>query len=367
VGLTTPTTVTPRFGRDAYMLVKEESTYGVEPSGFYEDAIFLDLSGDTIQKARENLFSSGVHGHGHNVDRVTSGAGGISVGGDLLTEMPYGGIELLLYGALGGWAYFQPNAGSYPDLYSHAFFPMPDLPSFTIEIGKGAQASGAFKHTGVMVNSVTFGVSADGYVTATFGLIARDVASLTPQSNPSMTYDYYVNSTQLTIFRFLDVVSPVKDVSAAVGYAVSVDNKLSNDRRFLGSAYLKKPQRTDKRKVTGRLVVETGDEIVEAFSSFDAGSRHDIFLSFDGPALNATYDRNFTVRTFRTEFRGGVPSLTSPGRQHADIPFDAYSDTIIPIAGLSFDGEIMLGTQNEFSPTGSTAFEVGAFDGAFSA
>jgi len=365
MGLGTPTTVTPRQGRDLYVIIKREEEYGVVPDDFYIDAVYLDASGETIQLARENLYSSGVRGHGHKYNRVVSGAAGISVGGDFLSDIQYKGLETLLYGALGGWAYAQPDPTNSPTVYSHAFYPVDDLPSFTIEIGKGKQVGAGFRYTGIMVNSLTLGVSADGFLTGTFGLIGKDVEAINPTTGYAITYEQLVNSTHLVTIRFIDITQIVKDISAIVGYAVSIDNQLSNDRRFLGSANIQKPQRTDKRKVNGRIVMEVGDEIVDAFTSFYYGYRHDILLNFLGTTIDGIFNKSFSIRTFRTEFRGGTPSVVSAGRQHADVPFDCFSDTIEPIPpNFTFDGEILLGMTNDQVPP-AYATSIGDFDEDF--
>ena len=100
--------VTPRRGHDVYVLAKEETTYGETPSDFYTDAVYLDMSGDTLALERSNLFSSGVRNFGYRQDRVVSGAGGVAVGGDLLLDAQWTGLELFFYGVPVAFVFLVP-------------------------------------------------------------------------------------------------------------------------------------------------------------------------------------------------------------------------------------------------------------------
>ena len=140
-----------------------------------------------------------------------------------------------------------------------------------------------------------------------------------------------MTGSHLLNIRLLDLSGGEdKDLSSVVGYALSVNNNLTNDRRFVGSNLIKKPQRSEKRKVTGRIVVESGDEVLEAFTLFKQGARHRYQLYFQGDDIDSYVTYSMEIQTHRTELRGSLPNVVSMGRQHIDVPFDCYEWGITP-------------------------------------
>ena len=243
-----------KFGRNAFVSVGEESTYGTAAASGYTDMRLISTSlQKTIERARKTHLDQGSAGF------VRSTFDSFNVtGGNVTGPLHYAGNGDILLAALGK----VTNSGSSP--YVHLFEVDADLPSLTMTVTRGAASSGnpnleEFK--GCIISQLTISCAAGEEATFSAEVIAQDasaragtaVAASFPASASSVLHH---QSSTLTWNG-----SPYTIRS----FEIVVDNKIER-RNNLGSQLTAEPNISDVREV--RMSVTADLEDTQIYTDF---------------------------------------------------------------------------------------------------
>ena len=278
--------------------------------------IELNTGGDGLTVTEERLHSASVFGLSSGRDDMRKGA--IAVAGDVAFDMRYGGMEMLLQAAMGNVVTTQMG-GTASSEYMHVFKIQDTLGTdekafLSLEILKDITG---FRAEGVMVNTMDLAITNTGFLICTLGLIGKEMGTGTCVSATFGTQP---------LVTFAEGALSWAGTSTPVSAAkIHLDNKLSTDRRFIGSRYISQPLRTGKIEVTGSFTAEfTGTEL---YNDFRDAQERALKLKFDGGAIGGggTDNWTFEVNSANIRLTGGVPVVDNEGVIHLEAPFKAYS------------------------------------------
>jgi len=302
------------LGHKATIGFGTESTYGT--FAVATNWVELNAGGDGLTVTEERLHSASVYGLSQRL--ATMGQGAITVGGDISFDMRYGGAEILLRAAMGTVESTQMG-GTDSNEYKHVFKINDTLTATEkafLSISMDKDVTG-FRASGVMINTMDLAISNTGFLTCTLGLIGKDIGTGTVESASLGTEPLVVFSEGALTYGGSSV-----PVTAA---SIHLDNKLSTDRRFIGSRYISQPLRTGKLEVTGSFTCEfdgTGE-----YKDFRDAQERALELKFTGTAINdgGTESWTFDIDCANIRLTGGMPVVDNEGVIHLEAPFKAYS------------------------------------------
>tara|TARA_Y100000114_G_scaffold142645_1_gene149420 strand:- start:947 stop:1927 length:981 start_codon:yes stop_codon:yes gene_type:complete len=248
-----------QFGRNAFISVLEETTYGTLASGSYTDMRLVSCSlGKTIERARKTHLNHGTAGF----VRSTFDAFNVT-GGNISGPLHYAGNGAILLAALG-----QVNSSAGPAPRTHTFTPLKNLPSLSIKFHRGDAQSGNktredFK--GCVVNTLTISCAAGEEAQFSAEIIAQDADARALDANTasfpaSATSVLHHQSSDLT-FNTGGSVTTYKVRS----FEIVIDNKIER-RNLLGSQLTSEPNTSDVREV--RMTVTTDLEDNQMYNDF---------------------------------------------------------------------------------------------------
>lgn len=327
----------PISGHNAYMLVQKEDSYGVKPSGFPgTTSQYMNITSETLDDQRENVLSGRITQSYPTWTRVYRA--GQYVHGSIVFDVTYRGCELIFEAAWGSRTTSSvPSIGD--DVYHHIFESSLTLPSLFLEIGMGSRVMHVY---GAMVDSITFAVTADGFIVATADIVAREMEEYSVPSEVELrTPTIYNNLATAGDFQAMTLTWYTRGSGTTPAYSPAVtafEVALSNNLSIgtpINSSKIGKPFRGGYKSVSGRLVGEYGDDELEAFNWYTGGYKalwvqyvtSSEIIPERTPGGNPTdYKYELEFRGNKLDIRGGTPKVTGYGRLLLDLPFEGYFD-----------------------------------------
>ena len=260
------------FGRQAYIKLGEESSWGVAPGSLPVDNRInsSSLSRSQERNRKTHLSSSGA------AFQIDSYDGSEICGGTISMPMHFEGQGLLLKAALGSVA----TVGGAPP-YTHTFTPTLTLPSLTIKNQRGSGSSEEF--LGCKISSMNLSCESGGELMGTFEIIAKTANN---------------RAAALPAPSFGDGREVLHFEAGQLGFAgsnydirsFSLDLNNSQERRQnLGSKLTAEPQLNDVREVTLSIEADMADDVL--YSVQLNGLTSDVTITF----LNSDSD-SFEIR-----------------------------------------------------------------------
>ena len=294
------------FGRNAYIGVAEESTYGTLASGSFTDMRLVSCSlAKTVERARKTHLNQGSAGF----VRSTFDAFNVT-GGNITGPLHYAGNGDILKGALGA---VTTSGSSAP--FTHSFTVAANLPSLSIKFFRGAAQSGnptRENFLGCVVNTLTISCAA--------GEEAQFSAEIIAQDATARALDGTASSFPATAASVLHHQSSDISWNSATyklrSFEIVIDNKIER-RNLLGSQLTSEPNTSDVREVrlTATMDVEDnvlyGDQITTP-TAVDS----DVVLTMTG-----TGDNRMTFTIFNAVIEEYSDAVTTFGRIERTVTF----------------------------------------------
>lgn len=309
-------------GLDAQIGYLAESAYGVGTAV----TRFLPLVGETLSKEIEPIESDDIL-VGRQVMQSTQWAqGDATVGGEIQHELYTQSCGLLFRAAFG-----TVNTIGTEVPYSHEFWPAPPSVSLRVQVGRPLVYGtvSPFTYYGVKVNEWELAGAAGEFFTWGMTVIAQDETQGTALAAASYAdnlrrWDY----SQATV-KIDGTIIPLKS------FKIGGDNKLTDDRRFLGSTVISEPLREDLAEYTGELEGEWGNPSAFGgaagsgsllYNKFLTGSEGTLLATMVSGTLSGTIQANvrFDGTTPQVEGRGIVP-VTWPFKAVAPGTLDSQA------------------------------------------
>jgi len=300
------------YGYKGYVGFGTESTWGSAAGTANYSFVELNAGADGLDVTEERLHTASVYSL--NMDKDQMAKGPISVAGDLSFDMRYEGFEKLFKCAFGSVDTTQPE-GTDVDVYQHEFTIADTLGTgLTIEIGKDASA---FQATGCMINNLTFDITNTGFLGLTVGIIGKDIGTAGTVS-PSFPTAPLVVFSEGTV----SYAGTATDVETA---SITLNNNLSDDRRYIGSRTIKQPLRSGKIEVTGTFTINFTS--VNEYDDFRDAQERALQLKFEGATISGgTSPYTVQIDCPYIRLTGGLPKIDDEGPIKVELPFKAYSD-----------------------------------------
>lgn len=242
-----------QFGRNAFISVLEESTYGTLASGSYTDMRLVSTSlQKTIERSRKTHLNQGSAGF----VRSTFDAFNIT-GGNITGPLHYAGNGAILKAALGA---VSSSAGPAP--YTHTFTVLPNLPSLSIKVQRGAAQSGdkyRENFLGCVVSSLTISCAAGEEAQFSAEIIAQDSSSRTSDSS---TASFPVSANSVLHHQSSDLTWDGATYKVR-SFEIVIDNKIER-RNYLGSQLTSEPNTSDVREVRMTVTTDLEDQQIYA-------------------------------------------------------------------------------------------------------
>ena len=301
-----------QFGRNSYIQVKEESTYGTkETSGLTDMRLISCTLQKTIERSKKTYLNHGEAGF------VNSTFDAFNVtGGNITGPLHYAGNGDILGAALGK---VVTSGSSAP--YTHTFKPDPDLPSLTINLFRGKRAGSSndpFKEIfkGCMVSTLTISCAAGEEATFSAEIIAQDSEARSAVSNtvafPASAEPIFHH--QLTADQLRWNGSPNFSVRS---FEIVIDNKLER-RNNLGTQLTAEPTISDVREVRMTVTMDLDSEqFYTDFIATPTATDGDAILIMDGVGVH----NQMTFTLHNAVIEEYSDPLTTFGRIEATVTF----------------------------------------------
>ena len=236
-----------KFGRNAFVKVGEESTYGTAAASGYTDMRLISTSlQKTIERARKTHLDQGTVGF------VRSTFDSFNVtGGNITGPLHYAGNGDILLAALGK----VTTTGSSP--YVHLFEVQADLPSLTMTVTRGAASSGnpnleEFK--GCIISQLTIACAAGEEATFSAEVIAQDASA---RAGTAVAAAF--PATALSVLHHQSSTMTWNSNPYTIrSFEIVVDNKIER-RNNLGSQLTAEPNISDVREVRMNVTADLED------------------------------------------------------------------------------------------------------------
>lgn len=298
-------------GISAQLGIAAESTYGtaVVVSRFFE------FNQETLNFDQTRIQSQGLRS-GLRIDRSSRWAlGKKKVEGDVTMELANKNFGLWFSHMFGTIVSAQPSVGPDPTVWEHTATPG-DLTAKMLTVQVGRPDIGGvvrpFTYPGCKVKDWEIGCKVDEIAELKVGLIGQDETTATALATAA-----YPTGDSLFVFTqgILKIAGVAYDVMEA---NLKGDNKLKDDRYFLGAATRKNPLEADMREYKGDLNSEFVD--LAAYTRFVAGTEAALTLFFTGATISNTYKYALEI-TANVRFDGDTPNVGGPGIVGQKLPF----------------------------------------------
>ena len=301
-----------QFGRNSYIQVKEESTYGTaETSGLTDMRLVSCTLQKTIERSKKTYLNHGEAGF------VNSTFDAFNVtGGNITGPLHYAGNGDILLAALGQ---VVTTGSSAP--YSHTFKPLAALPSITVNLFRGKRAGSSnhpFKEVfkGCMVSTLTISCAAGEEATFSAEIIAQDSDARAAVNNtvafPASAEPVFHH--QLTAARLSWNGSANYEIRS---FEIVIDNKLER-RNNLGTQLTAEPTISDVREVRMTVTMDLDSEqFYTDFITTPSAVDGDAILIMDG--VGSHNEMTFTIHNAVIEEYSDP--LTTFGRIEATVTF----------------------------------------------
>lgn len=284
----------------------EETTYGtrVVPTRSFE------FTSEALTQDRQRLESSAIR---NSEFQSSWGEGSVSSGGAVTHELANKGFGLLFKHALGTVATSQPDAAGSPTVYDHVFTPG-DLTGLSLT-AQVVRDDLPFDYTGCKLGSLSLACDVDAFATVVANLVGRE--ELTDQAAHAEAFP-----TDFSLLTFIHGSVTIGGTETAVNSAnVEINNGLDENRRRLGSALRRNPQRVAFRNFTGTFNADFID--LTAYNRYVSGAEAELVLDFEGGAIENTYNYRTRIRAnIRTD--GTTPTVGSPEEIRQELTFKAF-------------------------------------------
>lgn len=265
----------------------EETAYGTVVA---RDKV-IEINSETVEVEERKLTSESLFSIGTKTTRVVQGH--VAIAGDVVFNPQFGGWERLLKHLLGKLVTTDLGA---PDVgaASHVFTPTTKITddaktSLTLELDKDKKV---FLVDGAKINSMEFGFSAEELLAITMSIIARQQTQTGAPTAITLPTQKLIPST-IAKLKFGPTGAEVElDVTEAT---ITVSNNLTEDRRFIGSRFLKEPVRGGKLDVSGSFTTEF--QSVTQLDDFRADTRRSLIIEADsGELIVGGGSQNFLLK-----------------------------------------------------------------------
>jgi hypothetical protein len=297
-----------QFGRNAFIQVAEESTYGTAAGSGYTDMRLVSCTlQKTIERARKTHLNQGDAGF----VRSTFDAFNIT-GGNVSGPLHYAGNGDILKAALGAVS----SAGSSPT--THSFTVAENLPSLTMTLHRGAAQSGnpskeEFK--GCVINTLTISCAAGEEAQFSAEIIAQD-ASARATFNPATHGASFPASALPVLHHQSSSITWDGNTYTARSFEITIDNKIER-RNLLGSQLTSEPNTGDVREVRFTATMDLDDNTLYNSSiTTPTATDSDVVLTMTGTGNNQMV---FTI--YNAVIEEYSDSVTTFGRIERTITF----------------------------------------------
>lgn len=261
-----------QFGRNSFISVLEESTYGTLASGSYTDMRLISCSlQKTIERSRKTHLNQGTAGF----VKSTFDAFNIT-GGNITGPLHYAGNGAILLGALG-----QVASSPGPAPYTHTFSVLANLPSLSVKFHRGAAQSGNksredFK--GCVVSSLTISCAAGEEAQFSAEIIAQDANT---RASDASTASFPVSANSVLHHQSSDVSWDGASYKVR-SFEITIDNKIER-RNYLGSQLTSEPNTSDVREVRMTVTTDLEDDVIYADAiTTPTATASDVVLTMTG-------------------------------------------------------------------------------------
>ena len=311
------------FGRNSFILLGEESTWGTPVSTTVTNRVISTALTRTQERSQTTFLSTGDAGYSRGTFDGFEIAGGT-------IEMPiyYENTGMILKAALGD----VTNSG--PGPYTHVYEPALTLPSLTINNQRGSGQSEKFE--GCIVSSMSLSIEAGGEMTASFEVIAQTAGARTSAVTP--TY----NTTARQVLHFeADQLSFNGTNYDLRSLTLNVDNKVDR-RNFLGSKLTAEPATVDIREVTLECSCDV-DSASEAtlYNEQIAGNSGTVAITF----TNSDSD-SFKIELFNAQLTAYDDAISTVGRLERSFSFQGFRSSSNPPVKITIVNQQTTGIAN---------------------
>ena len=240
-----------QFGRNAFISVLEETTYGTLATGSFTDMRLVSTSlQKTIERSRKTHLNQGSAGF----VRSTFDAFNIT-GGNITGPLHYAGNGAILKGALG-----DVNSSAGPAPYTHTFTVLPNLPSYSIKVHRGAAQSGDKSREnflGCVVSTLTISCAAGEEAQFGAEIIAQDASA---RASDSSTASFPTTALPILHHQSSDLTWDGNTYKVR-SFEIVIDNKIER-RNNLGSQLTEEPNTSDVREVRMSITADLEDDVI---------------------------------------------------------------------------------------------------------
>lgn len=295
------------FGRNTFLKLAPESSYGVTGSYKTNAVRVIDVSLQTTQQRdRSNHLSSSDGAIAQSTfDQFRES------GGSLTVPLYYEGSTLLLKALIGNITTTSSGSDYVHRLKSNTT----SLDSFTVALQRGSDTTGGQEvFTGCMINSGTISITAGEEASLSLDIIAKDSAArasgLTPTYNTTQKrVQHYETSVDLT---FNGQTYKVRS------FEMTIENSLER-RNVLGSKLTESPDVTDFRSVV--VSVELDAQNNNLYNAMLAGTESSLVIKFD--ETGSTNYMEFTLNnSIITDYSDPISTV---GRLSQSVTFTALA------------------------------------------
>lgn len=311
-------------GLDAQIGYIAESAYGTGTAV----TRFLPLVSETLSKSIEPIESADIL-TGRQVMQSTQWAqGNAVVGGEIQHELYTQSIGLLFRAAFGT----VDTAGTEVP-YSHTFWPAAPSVSFRTQVGRPLVYGSVvpFTYIGCKVAEWELAGAAGEFFTWGMTVLAQEETQGTALASASYATNLRRWSYSSATVKIDGTLVPVKS------FKVAGDNKLTDERRFLGSTIISEPLRTDLADYTGELECEWGNPSAFGGAAGSGSLLYNKFLTGTEGTLLAVMESGTLAGTItaNVRFDGETPQVGGRDIVPHTLPFKAIAPGTLDSQAIS--------------------------------
>ena len=312
------------FGRNSFILLGEESTWGTPVATGVTNRVISTALTRTQERSQTTFLSTGDAGYSRGTFDGFEIAGGT-------IEMPlyYENTGMILKAALGD----VTDSGAGPS-YTHVYEPALTLPSLTIANQRGSGQSEKFE--GCIVSSMSLSIEAGGEMTASFEVIAQTAGARTSAVTPT----YNTTARQVLHFEAGQMSFNGNNYDLR-SLTLNVDNKVDR-RNFLGSKLTAEPATIDIREVT--LECSCDVESTTASNIYNeqiAGVIGTVAITF----TNSDAD-TFKIELFNAQLTAYDDAISTVGRLERTFSFQGFRSSSNPPVKITIVNQQSSGIAN---------------------
>jgi hypothetical protein len=250
-------------------------------------------------------------------------------GGDVVMEMAFEGHEKLweqLFGADDVIATFGVAAQRHQFLMSPEA--VPDVQTgLTMEVYRGDKSqleSGpedtSWQYDGLLIPTATINIEPNVAPKVTWNVLGREETAI-PKTTPTLID---LTGGLLLLDHKVDVQIATTSVSVD-SVVITIDNGFDTGKRVVGSKYLDRPVRQNRRKITGTIVFDWLDKNLYNDFISDAAKQLDIVVTSVANMAGEATPYEFQLFIPTAHFEGETSGIDAPGILKQTINFTALA------------------------------------------